>query len=125
MPGLIIYGVPFSQPVRAVLWLLMLKIPFELVLTNPGSSGPGGSRHPDFLTKNPGGTIPCLEEPETGFTLGEAHAIMTYLSEKMPGMTFILRICRHAHGSMAFFISTTVTSGRRLWVWLRPRFAKI
>ncbi|MGB1190946.1 MAG: glutathione S-transferase family protein [Pseudomonadales bacterium] len=83
MPGLIIYGVPFSQPVRAVLWLLMLKkIPFELVLTNPGSSGPGGSRHPDFLTKNPGGTIPCLEEPETGFTLGEAHAIMTYLSEK-------------------------------------------
>jgi len=81
--GLIIYGVPFSQPVRAVLWLLMLKKEaFELVLTNPGSSGPGGSRHSDFLLKNPGGTIPCLEEPETGFTLGEAHAIMTYLAQK-------------------------------------------
>ncbi len=26
------------------------------------------------------GTIPCLEEPDTGFTLGEAHAIMTYLA---------------------------------------------
>jgi glutathione S-transferase len=81
--GLIIYGVPFSQPVRAVLWLLILKkTRFELVLTNPGSSGPGGSRHFDFLTKNPAGTIPCLEETETGFTLGEAHAIMTYLAQK-------------------------------------------
>lgn len=83
MSGLIIYGVPFSQPVRAVLWLLILKkTRFELVLTNPGSSGPGGSRHSDFLTKNPAGTIPCLEETETGFTLGEAHAIMTYLAQK-------------------------------------------
>lgn len=76
-----IYGVPFSQPVRAVLWLLLLKQqPFELVLTNPGSKGEMGSRHPNFLVKNPSGTIPCLEESPSGFTLGEAHAIMTYLS---------------------------------------------
>ncbi len=77
----ILYGVPFSQPVRAVMWLMILKgLPFELVLINPGSKGRTGSRNPDYLAKNPGGTIPCLEEPDTGFTLGEAHAIMTYLA---------------------------------------------
>ncbi len=78
---LILYGVPFSQPVRAVMWLLLYKrLPFEMVLTNPGSKGETGSRNPSFLAKNPGGTIPTLEEPESGFTLGEAHAIMCYLS---------------------------------------------
>lgn len=75
-----LYGVPFSQPVRAVMWLLMMKRKaFELVLTNPGSSGENGSRHPDFLAKNPAGTIPTIEEPESGFTLGEGHAILAYL----------------------------------------------
>ena len=78
-----IYGVPFSQPVRAVMWLMLYKsTPFELVLTNPGSKGDNGSRHPTFLAKNPAGTIPTLEEPDMGFTLGEAHAIMCYLSNK-------------------------------------------
>ena len=78
---LILYGVPFSQPVRAVMWLLLYKrLPFEMVLINPGSKGETGSRNPAYLAKNPGGTIPCIEEPDTGFTLGEAHAIMCYLS---------------------------------------------
>ena len=79
--SLTLYGVPFSQPVRAVMWLLFLKkAPFEMVLINPGSKGETGSRNPAFLAKNPSGTIPCIEETETGFTLGEAHAIMTYLA---------------------------------------------
>ena len=42
----------------------------------------GVNREPDYLAKNPGGTIPCIEEPDSGFTLGEAHAILTYLSRK-------------------------------------------
>ena len=80
---LILYGVPFSQPVRAVMWLLLLqRHPFEMRLVNPGSKGDNGSRHPDFLAKNPGGTIPTLEDPVTGFTLGEAHAILTYLCRR-------------------------------------------
>ena len=38
-----LYGVPFSQPVRAVMWLMLYKqTPFELVLINPGSSGETG-----------------------------------------------------------------------------------
>ncbi|MDA0791069.1 MAG: glutathione S-transferase family protein [Proteobacteria bacterium] len=79
----ILYGVPFSQPVRAVMWLMFYKrLPFEMVLINPGSRGETGSRNPAYLAKNPGGTIPCLEDPNTGYTLGEAHAIMSYLCRR-------------------------------------------
>jgi glutathione S-transferase len=83
MSAIKIYGVPFSQPVRALLWMLLLKkMPFECIPTNPGSKGENGSRHPVYLAKNPSGTIPCLEEVDTGYTLGECHAIMTYLCQK-------------------------------------------
>jgi len=78
---IVLYGVPFSQPVRAVMWLLLYKrMPFEMILINPGSKGETGSRNPAYLAKNPGGTIPMLEEPDSGFVLSEAHAIMCYLS---------------------------------------------
>ena len=80
---IILYGVPFSQPVRAVMWLMFYKqLPFEMVLINPGSKGDNGSRNPAYLAKNPGGTIPMIEEPDTGFVLGEAHSIMCYLCNK-------------------------------------------
>ena len=81
--NILIYGVPFSQPVRAVMWLMLIKnFPFKLKLTNPGSSSEGGSRHPDFLKKFPTGTIPSLEDPDTGFAISESHAIMCYLCNK-------------------------------------------
>lgn len=58
-PPVTLYGVPFSQPVRAVMWLMLYKrMPFEMVLINPGSKGDTGSRNPAYLAKNPGGTIP-------------------------------------------------------------------
>lgn len=80
---LILYGVPFSQPVRAVMWLMLYKrLPFEMRLINPGSKGDTGSRNPAYLAKNPGGTIPMIEEPDTGYVLSEAHAIMCYLANK-------------------------------------------
>jgi len=79
----VLYGIPFSQPVRAVIWLLLYKrLPFDLVPINPGSKGDNGSRSPAYLARNPAGTIPALEEPDTGFVLGEAHAILCYLSNK-------------------------------------------
>ena len=78
-----IYGVPFSQPVRAVLWIMLLKQKkFELSLINPGSSSDGCSRHPDYLAKFPTGTIPSIEDKNTGFVLSESHAIMGYLCNK-------------------------------------------
>jgi len=79
-PRLILYGVPFSQPVRAIMWLLLYKgLPFEMVLINPGSKGESGSRNPAYLAKNPAGTIPMIEQSDSGFVLSEAHAIMCYL----------------------------------------------
>ncbi len=82
-PPIKLYGVPFSQPVRAVMWLLLNKqTPFEMVLINPGSKGETGSRNPAYLAKNPGGTIPMIEEPGNGFVLSEAHAILCYLANK-------------------------------------------
>lgn len=78
-----LHGIPFSQPVRAVMWLLLNKgVPFEMVPVSPGSKGEGGSRSPAYLALNPGGTIPLLEEPDTGFALGESHAILCYLANR-------------------------------------------
>ncbi len=72
-----------SQAVRAVLWLLFNKeIAFDLILTNPGSKAENGTRHPDYLNKFPNGTIPALEDPDSGFLLAESHAIMCYLCNK-------------------------------------------
>ena len=79
----ILHGIPFSQPVRAVMWLLLHKrVPFRLAPVSPGSKSEGGSRSADYLAKNPGGTIPTLEEPDTGFVLGESHAILCYLANR-------------------------------------------
>ncbi len=79
---LTLYGVPFSQPVRAVMWLLLVKrMPFRMELINPGSKGDSGSRNPAYLARNPGGTIPCIEEAD-GFVLAEAHAILAYLCNR-------------------------------------------
>eukprot|EP00929_Paragymnodinium_shiwhaense_P083400 TRINITY_DN44428_c0_g1_i2.p1 TRINITY_DN44428_c0_g1~~TRINITY_DN44428_c0_g1_i2.p1 ORF type:complete len:258 (+),score=56.49 TRINITY_DN44428_c0_g1_i2:58-831(+) len=78
---LVLYGVPFSQPVRAVLWtLLMKRVPFELKLVNPGSSGATGSKHSSYLEKNPAGTVPMLQDGD--FVVSESHAIMGYLANK-------------------------------------------
>jgi glutathione S-transferase len=78
-----IHGVPMSQAVRAVLWVLFNKeLPFELVLTVPGSKAENGTRHPNYLDKFPNGTIPSLENPQDGFLLAESHAIMSYLCNK-------------------------------------------
>lgn len=78
-----LYGVPLSQPFRAVAWALLQKrVPFQVALTVPASTHPKiGARSEDFLArKNPLGTIPVIEEPD-GFTLAESPAILAYLAE--------------------------------------------
>ncbi|MCH9674861.1 MAG: glutathione S-transferase family protein, partial [Gammaproteobacteria bacterium] len=75
---LIIYGIPNSQPVRAVLWpCLMKRLPFELRLTNQNRD----AKTPDFLSDvNPRGTVPAIDDD--GVVLWESHAILVYLAEK-------------------------------------------
>ena len=78
-----LYGVPLSQPFRSIAWaFLQKKVPFEVVLTVPGSTAKMGSRAEPFLTKNPFGTVPLYEEPDTGFALAESASILSYLGEK-------------------------------------------
>ena len=76
-----LYGVPFSQPFRAVAWSLLLKgKKFQVQLVNPGGKGKNGTKTQKFLELNPGGTIPLLEDD--GFVLAESNAIVTYLANK-------------------------------------------
>lgn len=78
---LVIYGVPLSQPCRAVIWACLLKkLPFKLELINPGSKGKTGSRNPAYLKKNPSGTVPMIDDD--GFILWESNSILTYLAQK-------------------------------------------
>ncbi len=75
---LVIYGVPNSQPVRAVVWLCLMKgLPFDLRLTSQNDH----AKRPEYLDRvNPRGTIPAIDDD--GVVLWESHAIMIYLCEK-------------------------------------------
>lgn len=78
MSTLKIYGVPNSQPVRAVVWLcLMQRLSFEFIMTSQDKA----AKAPAYLASvNPRGTIPAIDD--AGLVLWESHAIMIYLAEK-------------------------------------------
>jgi len=73
-----VYGVPNSQPVRAVVWLCLMKeLPFEFIMTSQNRA----AKQPEYLASvNPRGTIPAIDDD--GFVLWESHAIGIYLCEK-------------------------------------------
>ena len=73
-----IYGVPNSQPVRAVVWTCLMKaLPFEFVMTSQNRD----AKAPEYLQAvNPRGTIPAIDDD--GVVLWESHAILIYLCEK-------------------------------------------
>jgi glutathione S-transferase len=63
---------------------MMHSLPFELRLTLPKVSKPGGARSPEYLQINPWGNIPSIDD--NGFILYEANAILCYLAEKFGWM---------------------------------------
>ena len=73
-----IYGVPNSQPVRAVVWTCLMKgLPFEFIMTSQNKA----AKTPEYLASvNPRGTIPAIDD--NGVILWESHAILIYLCEK-------------------------------------------
>ena len=75
---LTLYGVPNSQPGRAVVWTCLIKkLPFKFVMTNQNKT----AKQPEYLTAvNPRGTIPAIDD--NGVILWESHAILIYLCEK-------------------------------------------
>jgi glutathione S-transferase len=85
-----LYGVPLSQPFRAVAWtLLQQKVPFTVKLIVPGATTSIGSRHESFLAKTVGqtGKVPILEiltdnADAPTWTISESPAILTFLCER-------------------------------------------
>ncbi|TMW60219.1 hypothetical protein Poli38472_000261 [Pythium oligandrum] len=73
-----LYGTLFSQPARAVYWMLKVKgIDIEIVHMERGNPE---YQSEEFLALNPNGLIPVLEDDD--FSLYESNAILTYLAEK-------------------------------------------
>jgi len=65
---------------RAVIAAIELAIPVQLVLVDLAKRE---QRQPAFLTKNPAGRVPVLEDGDV--VLPESHAIMIYLAQRSPG----------------------------------------
>ena len=70
-----LFGVPASQPTRAIMFLCKIKnYPYELIKMSPASKT---DRDEYIKSINPSGKIPGIEL--NGFTLFESGAIMSYL----------------------------------------------
>ena len=88
---LTIYGCYRSRATRVVWLANELDLPFEHVpviqayrLANPqAADAPLHTRHPDFLTVNPNGHVPSIDDD--GFKLHESLAINLYLARKHGG----------------------------------------
>ena len=71
-----IFGVPVSQPVRAVVWpCLINKVPFQFCPAAPGTK----TRTAEFRRMNPAAQIPAIDD--AGFKLGESMAILGAFSD--------------------------------------------
>lgn len=82
-----LYGVPLSQPFRAVAWsLLQHHVVFDVQLCVPGATSKIGSLHESFLAKSKTGTVPLLELTTHGgvmMTIGESPVILSHLCETL------------------------------------------
>jgi glutathione S-transferase len=77
-----LYGVPLSQPFRAVAWsLLQHHVAFDVQLCVPGATSKIGSLHESFLAKSKTGTVPLLELD--GVAIGESPVILSHLCEAL------------------------------------------
>ena len=74
-----IWGRRGSSSVQKVIWTLAeLGVEHERI---DAGHGYGVIDTPDYLAKNPNGTVPTLEEPD-GFVLWESNAIVRYLAKR-------------------------------------------
>ncbi|PGH26882.1 hypothetical protein AJ80_01464 [Polytolypa hystricis UAMH7299] len=72
-----IWGTPATNPVKVIIILKELNIPYELV-TVPFPD----VKNPEYLAINPNGRLPAIYDPNTDLTLWESGAIVEYLVER-------------------------------------------
>lgn len=77
-----LYVHPFSQNCQKVMAVAdHLQVPYEKIEVDLLQ---GQQRQPEYLAKNPMGTVPLLEDDD-GFVLRESNAIALYLNDKANG----------------------------------------
>ncbi|KAI3925402.1 hypothetical protein MKW98_015750 [Papaver atlanticum] len=104
MASIKLYGIPLSGATGPVMICLAEKgVQYELV---PVELAKGEHKSPSFLSKNPFGVIPALEDGP--ITLFESRAITRYIAHKYEGTcTDLLRrdnICEHRSNDDAIII---------------------
>lgn len=85
-----LYGVPLSQPFRAVAWtMLQLELPFEVQIAIPGLTSPKGTHHESFraLTPHQVTHVPLLMDGD--LVVSESPAILMYLCERHQGTSSV------------------------------------
>ncbi|KAJ5612147.1 glutathione S-transferase [Penicillium lagena] len=65
------------NPWKVCMLLEELELPYDLHLVEFSEV-----KQPDYLTLNPNGRLPTIEDPNTGITLWESAAIIVYLVEQ-------------------------------------------
>ncbi|KAF2767427.1 glutathione S-transferase [Teratosphaeria nubilosa] len=66
------------NPYKVAITLSLLNLPYTIKLWQFGSA-PNGVKGPQFLSMNPNGRVPALEDPNTGVTAWESGACVNYL----------------------------------------------
>jgi glutathione S-transferase len=92
-----IYGVARTRAFRALWMAKEVGIDYEHL---PIEIGDSGARSPDFLTINPNGRLPVIED--NGFVLFESLAITLYLAKK------------HSNGKL---YPSTLEGEAKAWQW--------
>ncbi len=113
-----LYGAGPSRWVKCYWTLRELEVPFEPVTVNLRN---GDNRAADFLTKNPFGKTPVLEDGD--FRLRESSAICTYLAEKHPEKGLLPKAGSPERALTTQWISFAVADLEQpLWRVMRHRF---
>jgi glutathione S-transferase len=78
MSNIVLYSFPVSGHAHRVeLFCSLLKLPVKVVQVNLPA---GEQKKPDFLSKNPFGQVPVMEDD--GVTLADSNAILVYLASR-------------------------------------------
>jgi GST-like protein len=76
---IVLHGVSSPNVIKVVLMLEELGLDYRLNFVDVFR---GGQFEGDFLSKNPLGKVPVLEDPKLGFPLAESGAILFWLAER-------------------------------------------